>query len=98
MALVAELRSRDVAAVAVAERRPRACHRDPETLPQQERVDLPTDRERNDRFAGSAAAVLDLQLVRAGPDRLGLPPDRGWGPVTGVEAHEGWRRSDDQAN
>src|SRR5882724_4890774 len=97
MPAVAELSARDVPAIAVAEDRARARHRDPVAACEQQRPRLLRDREVDDRLAGRAAAVLDLQDTGAGPDRLGLPADRRGRTVAGIDADERRRRSDDHA-
>src|SRR3954471_19339346 len=89
MPAVAELSARDVPAIAVVEDRARARHRDPVAACEQQRPRLLRDREVDDRLAGRAAAVLDLQDTRAGPDRLGLPADRRGRGVAWVDADEG---------
>ena len=90
---VAELRAGDVPAVAVAERRARARHRHPVAPREQERPRPARNRQRDAGLTRGAAAVLDLQHLRARPDRLGLTAHRRRCPVAGVEADQRRRGS-----
>ena len=69
-----------------------ARHGDVVAVAAEKRARLERDREHDRSLPGRAAAVLDLELLRAGPDRLQLPADRGNRPMARIEAHErGWR-------
>ena len=89
MSHVAELGARDVAAVPAVEGRAGPRHRDAIAAAEEQRPRALRDRQRDRRLAGGSAAVLDLEGVRAGPDRLALRADRGRRPVAWVDADEG---------
>ena len=68
-----------------------ARHRNAVAARKQQRARPPRDRERDRRLAAGATRILELQLRRAGADRLHLAPDVGRSAVAGIEADEGGR-------